>query len=791
MDTGLHCLPLRRVSTRVSSRLSRRSSSLHALEVATNTQSDNEEARTRQSVQFAASPRPSGSQNVSRVPTLAGRRRRSGLPNQPTDAESGNATTRPLIAFPGHGAHAEPYGGFEGDDALYLPDGDVLIRGERDRLFTFAVSSQVLLDSRLPHFFYLLHNAQTKPSSTVPNSQLRQRSPGHIPPPEEISDISLPHLTPQQRAVLTTHNRDSMPRYVKCITLRSLPSEQERFKAKLSFRNILAMLYGAPLVNESGNDLYSTLLDLERTVFRFGGNADEIISNAILRRVGNYASSLGYFKVAEGDVQHGINVLALCAPGYRMLDWIYQYAFSRIFKHLEPNHFTSMEYTERLDEKHQRILHQAWTAYRPFKEKALRHLNQFQFPELSDQLPSYFPGVKAAFEEFRRIVVEHYQLKYLSWPPTERADWLTPMLIADLQSDFAELYDALVDYDVTWREVDATQSPYAGPKTDLVLRTSLGVEIPNAWAALIRCVNVFDKHLGLDHMPFPAPMFPHRSFEQRKRIFGDFLDWKRRTKLQLKPSSSDQAKLALNFEHTIRAPEPTHARDSRKPRRHSISLPDRPANSPTTGGPLLKKLVDHEKTAEIRSVSFEALQDARLGRWLLIYGVLQTVTAVAEEYWNPGDPDYACRAWTALNLDAPFAKRETPMVDMRRLQRAGHPLQAWYARLEEEQELEPSPSAVRHSSLPSHLISALSMGPESLNVVPELSPPERASAPSPDPEKSGRGGGHVSRPSGATGWETVADEEEENVAPPRPSGVSGWETVRSQTSDKDVEANES
>ncbi|KAI5803828.1 hypothetical protein EDC01DRAFT_472813 [Geopyxis carbonaria] len=222
------------------------------------------------------------------------------------------------------------------------------------------------------------------------------------------------------------------------------------------------------------------------------------------------------------------------------------------------------------------------------------------------------PSARLAFDKFQKFLLKHYHSRFGSWPPQEGR--FSRTLYLHLQRDFAALYDYLVDNEAVW-----------SPPHNVPSSTGRRIVKPNIlhWRAdddqlqITDILRLFDDREGNPPIPHPFPLVPASagtrlgnhtgisagsSPNQNKRQ-QRFFPSAATSGLRGRQSSNPAAALALSESTNIEA-----------------------LYSSKTINPLVEAFTAHEKSVPSADIS---PHDARKGRWILIYGILQTLASVS------------------------------------------------------------------------------------------------------------------------------------------------------------------
>ena len=238
-------------------------------------------------------------------------------------------------------------------------------------------------------------------------------------------------------------------------------------------------------------------------------------------------------------------------------------------------------------------------------------LASFNFADVWPVQSTQPPPARVSFERFRRFLRQFYENAHRTWPPrtaqTNGSSWLTRDLAQQMQKDFGALYDYLVDRDVTWTE----GKEGSREKARIVSKTNRAMFRPDSDnLRMTDLFNGFDGRNHCEHIPHPYPLVPasmpvhstsKQSFFGSKKIKG--LDKKTAFAYS---EASNVLVLQSGFS----------------------------SNS------LLEAFLKFEKTDQLGEVD---PQDARKGRWILLYCILQILAGMSidtPKIWYKDDVSY-------------------------------------------------------------------------------------------------------------------------------------------------------
>ncbi|KAI9775535.1 MAG: hypothetical protein M1835_005807, partial [Candelina submexicana] len=254
-------------------------------------------------------------------------------------------------------------------------------------------------------------------------------------------------------------------------------------------------------------------------------------------------------------------------------------------------------------------------------EIAERVLAEFDFREMWPMSSANPPMAKVSFIRFQQSLREFYKDLY-----PQRANgrpWLDREVARRLQEDFAILYDFIVDHGVIWdkKDDDRRNADHDEQKVDdsrqwkrnayeyrMIKKGDPHFTADQPNLPIVDMFISFDlKHAGA-HIPHPFPLLPDPSkpiTPPKKSKFGF-----------TKPSKNTQYSGIV-----ARQTECAYARATNVYALGSISKENA----------LIQFFKDHEYEDKISEVD---PHDARLGRWILLYGILQVLSHISGD--TPG-----------------------------------------------------------------------------------------------------------------------------------------------------------
>ena len=536
------------------------------------------------------------------------------------------------------------------DPELWDPNGDVLIylghRGQNPRPNpSFRLSSHVIEATESRPLITMLRQGSTEDEMTLSPSP-RGAPPMLLPRQSSLSAAARDQMTgyrPQpgnrsggqptsplsEDTILTS--TDGQISYEIFFSPPSNASKTEQIRYNISVRNVFAILYHASLV---GLSLCQALSDLYSRMEQFMPQAGTDNLSTIL----DYLSARGIDDV-RNDAETAIGLLAFCEdPKVR-----WEEGWREGFLHVagmygslrERSLMESSSDFKRISPITRALLERASLEMHLRVQAAEEPLAAFSFedmwpPSLSSISPASGPVMaspaKASADRLQRFFLSYYRSMWGRWPPPPPADmvtsdesdeplWLTRTVIQALQKDFGTLYDYLVNRDIVWDGSETRSSrkwlmvSESGNKafeadTDELPMTDILIE--------------FDNKQRYPHLPHPYPLVPE-SIPPAASV----------TALG---SSSKGKKRGKTGTETVPASGGGPQRPGAMERRIQLAYTEA-TNVYSLGSDfvqtdLIDAFVKFEKTDRIGEIDPSL---ARRGRWVLIYGILQTLASVSAD----------------------------------------------------------------------------------------------------------------------------------------------------------------
>ena len=256
-------------------------------------------------------------------------------------------------------------------------------------------------------------------------------------------------------------------------------------------------------------------------------------------------------------------------------------------------------------------------------------LFSFNFTEMWPTTSAPPCAAHGCFERFRKWLCSYYENAFLHWPPTNDQTWLTRDVILRLRDDFYGLYDYFVDREVMFESsFDRT-----GEKWKIVHKTSHMYRADTSELPLTDILVAFDDRNAFPHIPYPLAHMPMS------------------LPVHNKPKSAFTLKKPIS-------PTEAQAQSRRKILAYSEASNVYTLRDHYMHAELVSSFLKFEQTDMIEGLD---PYEARRGRWLLIYGVLQVLATVAVD-----SPNLRYREGALYHLSpqmkgiVPWAERSSP-----------------------------------------------------------------------------------------------------------------------------------
>ncbi|KAL9099615.1 MAG: hypothetical protein Q9163_004904 [Psora crenata] len=394
----------------------------------------------------------------------------------------------------------------------------------------------------------------------------------------------------------------------------------------ITTRNYFAVMYDASAL--VGTTLYEAMAHLferitlypdylAKGISKVAWMTDYIVRHQFddVRNNPSYAASLLAFSEMqdvqwrEGYIEAFVHCVGMLDLGLQTIpEWRYITPHTKMFLHN-----ANMEIEERI-------------------HRAQRWFLSFDFTEMVPATTPPSSVARGCFDRLRKWFCKYYENAFLHWPPTNDMTWLTRDMVVRLSNDFHGLYDYLVDRDIIF---DGTEYR-AGQKWAIISRSGQNFRADSYELPFTDILTSFDNNNGFPHIPHPYPITPPSvpALAKPKSAFT----------LKKAPSPTDQ--IAQCRRKALSYAEASNVYTLRDQYMHTD---------------LVTNFIRFEQSDQVESLDpFEA----RRGRWVLIYGILQVLATISVDSPNlrykDGAQYHLCPQMKGV---VPWAERGAPPED--------------------------------------------------------------------------------------------------------------------------------
>ncbi|KAI9149117.1 hypothetical protein HJFPF1_11165 [Paramyrothecium foliicola] len=514
------------------------------------------------------------------------------------------------------------------DPELWDPNGDVLVflgrRGQQPRPPpSFRLSSHIIEATESRYLVTLLREGFIDDDI---NAMPMPPSPAGPPPPPHMNHLGHGmgrggQPTPPVSEDASLAEMDGQISYEMYFPTPNL-GRTEQLRHQLTTRNVFALLYHSSLV---GLTLHQALADLQSRLETYMPPGTDNVGQII-----NYLTARG-IDDARNDPETAIGLLAWSEAAEVRWDEGWRESFLHCAgMHTELEHCADFRHTTPITRA---LLERACLETQLRVQTAEERLADLSFGDMWSVAsgPAWASG-----ERLRKMLLAHYTRVYGTWPPQpmltsssarqqqsahgqdeaaeEEDTWLTRTVAMNLQRDFGALYDYLVNRDIMWDVSEAR----SGRKWMLVSESgNRSFEADMAEMPITDMLIEFDNKLRFPHIPHPYPLIPESIPPVMSPTTGSGGFFGRKAS-----TPGLDAKAQAGGAGGARA----GAMERRVHLAYTESTNIYALGSDFTQSDLIDAFVRFEKSDKIGEVD-PAI--ARLGRWVLIYGILQTLASVS------------------------------------------------------------------------------------------------------------------------------------------------------------------
>ncbi|KAI9818720.1 MAG: hypothetical protein M1832_004197 [Thelocarpon impressellum] len=544
--------------------------------------------------------------------------------------------TASVRRWSGGGKPPQPWSKLRKDPELWDNAGDTLVYFGHDTQHShhpaasFRVQSSVLEETESAFFITILregykynadYNFSSGPASPPPSN------PSASPPPQPARDVQsqastydadpvfpLRHPKPPT-AISSLAPRGGQPTPPLSDALGGEPREQpvlheiyfpaptdasrmDVLRHHLTTRNVLALLLNKSIV---GLNFYQALLDLHERLHVYmppdtdcaGLIIDYLVSNRLDDVRNDAAAAAGLLAWSEG-------LAVRWHEGWREA---YVHSVGMYPRLHQLPEFRDVSPVSRA------LLERAHLELQVRVHTAEDRLAAFNFDDVWPVQSAQAPAARSSFDRARRFLTKFYETVYWSWPPRASgqhdagAGWLTRELVARLQADFGALYDYFVDRDVAWdgSEERSERKWRIVSKSGRATFRADSDDLP-----MTDFFAGFDSRHGYPHIPHPYPLLPTSipvQYNTKQSLFGG-------KRIKGVDEKATERRTALAYSEAT-----------------NIFL----LGSDFVANDLVEAFLRFEKTDQLGEID---PFDARKGRWILLYCVLQVLAGLSVDTPN-------------------------------------------------------------------------------------------------------------------------------------------------------------
>ncbi|KAI0380318.1 hypothetical protein F5Y04DRAFT_103123 [Hypomontagnella monticulosa] len=526
-------------------------------------------------------------------------------------------STPPIKRWIGAGRPVQRWNKLRKDPELWDPNGDVLIffgrKGQSSRPNpSFRLSSHIIEATESRFLITLLREGSTEedydPRMNVPTSPIG--APPMLRPHGSHAQLGYRNGQPtppiSEDTCLT--DADGQISYEMYFPTPPNMSKVDAHRHAITTRNVFALLYHASLV---GLSLFQALSDLLARLKTYMPPEADNVGTII-----NYISARG-IDDARNDPEIAVSILAWSETS----DVRWEEGWCEAFVHCAGMYsrleacadFKSITPITRA------LLDRACLETQLRVQAAEERLSDFSYGDIWPTAgPIARSAAKEAAERLRQLFISHYAKVHGDWPPPESGVktaegeemWLTRALAKQMQKDFGALYDYLVNRDIVWDESE-TRSSRKWMMVSESGNKSFDPDTPDL--PLTDMLIEFDNRMRFPHIPHPYPLVPESIAPATS------------------PSSSRERSKKDKGNNIAKQGGDDRIMERRAQLAYTEATNIYILGSDFTQSDLIESFVKFEKADQVSTVDPFV---ARRGRWVLIYGILQTLASVAVDAPN-------------------------------------------------------------------------------------------------------------------------------------------------------------
>ncbi|KAJ2898481.1 Choriogenin Hminor [Zalerion maritima] len=543
------------------------------------------------------------------------------LPPLPAAAQS-----PPIKRWCGNGKPVQRWNKLRKDPELWDPNGDVLVylvhRGAQPRPnASFRLSSHIIEATESRYLISMLREGSTEDSdafgSGLPPSPVgappmlgsRHRGDRGMPTPpisEDSSNMGMP-------------DQDGQISYEMYFPPPANMTKMDQVRYHITTRNVFALLYHASLV---GLSFYQALSDLQSRLEQYLPVSTDPLGNIL------------HYMTARGldDVRNDPDSASALLAWSESPDVRWDEGWREAFCHSAG--MNGMRLESAPDYKHvspvtRALLERATLETQLRVQAAEERLATFDYADMwkSALTPSSSPARSSA-DRLQLFFKQFYSRTYASWPPpptslgssvdgpaspvspgaADEEPWLSRRIVQKLEEDFAALYDYLVNRDIVFDGSETRSSR----KWIMIYRSTRGpADADTPEIPLTDMLVEWDNRFRFPHIPSPMPLVPESITPPTQPTTKT----SKKEKNNAAAAAANTSKLNNTLERRIQFAY-----------NEATNIDALSSSTPSGAQTLVDEFVKFEKRDKTLEVDPSV---ARRGRWVLIYGILQTLASVS------------------------------------------------------------------------------------------------------------------------------------------------------------------
>ncbi|ORY19845.1 hypothetical protein BCR34DRAFT_595291 [Clohesyomyces aquaticus] len=426
-------------------------------------------------------------------------------------------------------------------------------------------------------------------------SDTTSRNPSYYPPGSGLAGHQSPPPFNRPNEITPTHELwFAAPAHVR--------TPQAQRLHHVAVRNFLAMLHNKPIVGADLFEMLSTLQPEIQVMYEMDHTEQSRMTprERSVHMITQYLTSHGLDDV-RNSIKYALGILAWSEQDTVKWRQGYLESFAHLAGIMSPQ-IEELPDFKRLSIVTRRNLGIAAKTLQLQIMEAEEKLATFDFGDLWEDAPKSIGGpVHQSYNAFRSFLGNYYTKIYGNWPPTQGKSWLNRKMILGLQEDFGSLYDYLVNRDVIWD----SREERPGKKWKLVNRNNEDFQPDLPELNMTDMLVTFDNRHGYLHIPHPYPLLPREVPQIKSPVKKSFFSSLKKSKVDTTKDAKAHLQLSIVFS------------DATNIEKLDVSF---------NGSTLIDQFERFELSAELKSVT---PREARLGRWVLLYGILQVLSKLS------------------------------------------------------------------------------------------------------------------------------------------------------------------